>query len=201
MLSAILTGMHRHTRPAAYADRSQQRRTAQAARRPGAYGFSFTGEFEEAPSYVPVEAAARRRRYSEPSGKTGSYRAVGSDGTMRIPAINRYGVRIGPALAMLTMLAVLLAGVILWQNAENTRMSKLIDAQNARIISLGSEANETLSDITLRSSGVNIRQEATRIGLMSSRGVPVKYLNVPPEAVYGPGAFVGTQELASVWGQ
>lgn len=200
MLSAYMHGMHRHTRPSAYADKKQQRRSAQSTSRPGAYGFSFSGEFPEAPSAMPVEAAGRRRHYTAPSGQTGSYQAVGSQGTMRLPAINRYGVRLGPAIVLFVFFAALLAGLVVWQYAGNTRLSKLISEQEQRMVNLGAEADQTLSEISVQSSGVNIRQEATRIGLKSSRGVTVEYLNVPKDAVFGPGAG-GVQDMASVLGQ
>lgn len=199
MLSAHSTGMHRHTRPAAYADKKMKRRAVKASR-PGSYGFSFTGEFPEMPDWQPVEATERRRRYAVANGQTGSYQAVGSDGTMRMPAINRYGVRLGPAVAMLVVLAVLLAGFIVFQYAENTRMAKLLSEQVTRMDALAVEANTTLNEITLQSNGVNIRQEAMRIGLVNSRGVAVEYLDVPEDAVFAPGTN-GTQNLASVWGQ
>lgn len=199
MLSARSNGMHRHTRPAAYADKKMKRRAVKAGR-PGSYGFSFTGEFPETPGWTPVEATERRRRYAVPNGQTGSYRAVGSEGTMRIPVINRYGVRLGPAVIVLVLLAALLAGFIVWQCSENSRMSKLLSDQLIRLDSLTAEANTTLNEISVQSSGVNIRQEATRIGLMNSHGVVVEYLDVPEDAVFAPGVG-GTQDLASVVGQ
>ena len=200
MLSARFSGMHRHTRPAAYADKKMKRRAAKASR-PGSYGFSFTGEFPEMPDWQPVEATERRRRYAVASGQTGSYRAVGSDGTMRIPVINRYGVRLGPAIILLVLLAALLAGLVVMQFSENTRMAKLLSEQVERMDSLAAETNTTLSEITIQSSGMNIRQEATRIGLMSSHGVVREYLDVPADALFGPGTMGGTQDLASVWAQ
>lgn len=200
MLSARFNGMHRHTRPAAYADKKMKRQAVKASR-PGSYGFSFTGEFPETSGWQPVEATERRRRYAVASGQTGSYQAVGRDGTVRIPVINRYGVRLGPAVIALVVLAALLAGCVVWQFSENTRMGKLLSEQAARMDSLAIEANTTLNEITLQSNGVNIRQEATRIGLMSSRGVVVEYLNVPEDAVFSPGTAGGTQDLAAVWGQ
>ena len=67
MLSAIFSGMHRHTRPAAYADkRMQQHHTG--SYRPGSQGFSFTGEFPDELTGQPVDVSGQRRRYaaSEP---------------------------------------------------------------------------------------------------------------------------------------
>lgn len=200
MVSAHFSGMHRHTRPAAYADKRMKRRPVKSSR-PGAYGFSFTGEFPEAGSWQPVEATERRRRYAVPSGQTGSYRAVGSEGAMRIPVINRYGIRLGPAMIILFMVAVLLAGVIVWQVSENSRMSKMLSAQLERMDSLAVETNTTLNEITIQSSGVNIRQEATRIGLMNSRGVVTEYLEVPEDALFAPGTASSSADLASVWGR
>lgn len=200
MLSAFSGGMHRHTRPAAYADKKQRKRAVKASR-PGSYGFSFTGEFPEAPGFQPVEATERRRRYAVANGQTSSYQAVGSSDTVRIPTFNRYGVRLGAGAAMLIVLAVLLAGFVVYQYAENTRVAKMLSEQVTRMDTLAAEANTTLNAITLQSMGVNIRQEATRIGLRSSRGVEVEYLDVPADAVFGPGAVNNTQDMASVWGQ
>jgi len=199
MMTARSTGMHRHTRPAAYADKKAKRRAVKSSR-PGSYGFSFTGEFPEMGDWQPVEATERRRRYAVANGQTGSYQAVGREDAQRIPVINRYGVRLGPAVILLVVLAALLAGFIVMQVAENTRMAKLLNEQVVRMDALAIEANTTLNQITLQSSGVNIRQEASRIGMRSARGVVVEYLNVPEDAVFAPGNG-GTHDLASVWGQ
>jgi len=198
MLSAFSTGMHRHTKPAAYADKRQQR--AARMNRPGAYGFSFTGEFPEASSFQVVEATERRRRYTVPNGQTSAYQAVGSSGTMRIPTINRYGVRLGAAVVLLIVLAALLGGTVVMQVSQNTHLAKSLSEQTKRIDALAAEANTTLNAITQQSLGVNIRQEAGRIGLRSSRGMDVEYLDVPVDAVFGPGA-ANAQDMASVWGQ
>lgn len=200
MLNAAFSGMHRHTKPAAYADKKMKRRAVKAAR-PGSYGFSFSGEFPEAPDYMPVQATDRRRRYVEPSGQTGSYEPVGSDGTMRIPMVNRYGIRLLPAIVMLVLLASVLAGFVVMQYAENTRISKQLSAQTYRMDELAVEINATLNQITQQSNGVNIRQEAMRIGLHSSRGVVVEYLDVPADAVFGPDMTVDSSNMASVLGQ
>ncbi|MGN0794084.1 MAG: hypothetical protein ACI4MG_06365 [Aristaeellaceae bacterium] len=200
MLSAQLMGMHRHTRPAAYADKKMKRRAVNASR-PGAYGFSFTGEFPEMSDWQPVEATDRRRRYAMPNGQTGSYQALGRESAAPMRAVNRYGICLRPAIVMLTVLALLLSGLVVYQYAENARIAKLLSEQTQRMDKLAVEANTTLSDIAAQSNGVNIRQEATRIGLKSSRGVAVEYLSVPEDAMFGPGISSGTQDLANIWVQ
>ena len=199
MLSEKVYGMHRHTRSSKYVDRKKMKRTVKASR-PGTHGFSFTGEFPETHDWMPVEATSRRRNYTRNNGDTNGYRAVSSEDTTRLPVVNRYGVRVGAALVFFVVLGVLLAGTLVMAYAENAAVSKRLAQQTARIETLSEEANTTLSEIANRSNGVNIRQEASRIGLRSSRGMSVEYLDVPVNAVIGPGAVGTVQDLASVWG-
>lgn len=199
MLSEKFSGMHRHTRSSKYVDRKKMKRTVKASR-PGTHGFSFTGEFPETEDWTPVEAKSRRRNYTQSNGDTGVYRAVSSEDTMRLPVVNRYGVRLGAALVFFVVFGVLLAGTAVLAYAENAAVSKRLAQQAARMETLSEEANATLSEIAYRSNGVNIRQEASRIGLKSSRGMSVEYLEVPVDAVIGPGAVGTVQDMANVWG-
>lgn len=198
MLSAFLSGMHRHTRLSRYVDKKKMKRTIQATR-PGSQGFSFTGEFPEMEGWKPVEATSHRRDYTRPDVEKSTYRAVGNEDAGRLPVVNRYGVRFGAAMVYFAVLAVLLAGVSLWAYAGNAGVSKRLAMQESRIVELENTASSTWSEITRRSSGVNIRQEASRIGLKSSRGMDVTYLEVPEDATIGPGTVSTTQDMAYVW--
>lgn len=200
MLSAFFSGMHRHTRLSRYVDKRKMKRTVRATR-PGAQGFSFTGEFPEMENWRPVEATGRRRDYTRPSVEKSTYRAVGNEDTTRLPIVNRYGVRFGAAMVYFVVLGVLLAGTAIWASAGNAGVSMRLAAQERRMEELNETSSSTLSEIARRSSGVNIRQEAGRIGLMSSHGMDVKYLEVPEDATIGPGTLSTTQDMASIWGQ
>lgn len=171
------------------------------ATRPGAQGFSFTGEFPEIENWRPVEATGRRRDYTRPSVEKSTYRAVGNEDTNRLPIVNRYGVRFGAAMVYFVVLSALMAGLSIWAYAGNAGVSMRLAAQETRVKELNTTANETISEIARRSSGVNIRQEAGRIGLMSSRGMDVKFLEVPEDATIGPGTLTTTQDMANIWGQ
>ena len=96
--------MRRHTRPADFVSKSRKAE-AMAFSRPGGRSFSFNGDFPEMADQQPVEASSRRRNYTT-GHTTGSYQAVHQSDTARMPAINKYGVQIVPALVMLLILAV-----------------------------------------------------------------------------------------------
>ena len=200
MLSRGFNRMHRHTRSAQYADRKGMQRDVRA-NRPGAHGFSFTGDFPEAEDWQPVEAATHRRRYSEPSGNTGAYRVVDDAVTDRLPVVNRYGIRLGPALVLLVVLASLLGSITVMAYSGNSSVTKRLAEQEERMIVLNNEVGLIQGEISYRSNGVNVRQEASRIGLVSSKDVAVEYISVPANAVYGLGTAVGAQDMASIWGQ
>lgn len=197
MMSAIFSGMHRHTRPAAYADKRGAQHSGSF--RPGAQGFTFTGEFPDVLSTRPVDATGQRRRYAAGAGVQGTYQPVGEMDTGRLPAVSRYGVKLVPALALLVITAALMACGVLMVRAEGTKTAKLIAAQESQIQALSQEAGETVNAIALHSNDVNIRQEARRMGMINARSSTVEYLSVPEDAVIGPGTVNGTEDLASVW--
>jgi nanoRNase/pAp phosphatase (c-di-AMP/oligoRNAs hydrolase) len=58
----------------------------------------------------------------------------------------------------------------------------------------------TRQDIAAQSNDVNIRQEAVRMGLISSKGVSVHYLEAPKDAVITLAGTSGVTALASIWG-
>ena len=57
------------------------------------------------------------------------------------------------------------------------------------------------SEIASRSSGVNVRQEALRIGLKRSTGAANAYVDVPSDAVIDPATYGLMRDTASVFGQ
>ncbi|MBQ8201683.1 MAG: hypothetical protein IJZ74_07950 [Clostridia bacterium] len=200
MLNARINRVHRHTRPAAYLDQTRQARQ-QRSQRPGAHGFSFTGEFPEMMDAQPVVATERRRNYAAAGTDTGAYRAMGNMDAMRLPVFNRYGVQLRTALVMLFVFAAVLGGVWLGAVAEMSSVSKHISAQQLRIDELAVESAKTEKDIAAKSNDVSIRQEAVRLGLISSKGVGVIYLTAPETAVITPAAATTAQSLATIWGQ
>ena len=176
------------------------KRTVRATR-PGSQGFSFTGEFPEMENWRPVEATGHRRDYTRPSVEKSTYRAVGNEDTNRLPIVNRYGVRFGAAMVYFVVLGVLLAGTAIWVSAGNAGVSMRLASQEFRMEELNETSSVTLSEIARRSSGVNIRQEAVRMGLISSKGVNVHYLEAPADAVITLPDQTAIQSLASIWGQ
>ncbi len=199
MLSALFSGMHCHTRSSKYVDRKKMKRTVKA-NRPGSNGFSFTGEFPEVQDWTPVEALGRRRSYTSRMDD-GIAEVVKTESVERLPVVNRYGVRRGTALVALVVFAVMLASMGLMAYADNISVSKRLDQQTKHMGDLTETTKNLQGDIASRSNGVNIRQEAMRIGMKKSQGMDVVYLYVPSDAVLDPGVFGMTQDMASILGQ
>lgn len=198
MLNRFFSGVHRHTRAAKYADPRMQERAR--THRPGAHGFAFTGEFPEMMDTQPVQATERRRNYTADHGPFGEYQTMGRMDTNRDRAVNKYGMRWGAALVSLFAVLMLLLGVTLTSVTQITDMTKQISAQKASISALQNESADRQADIARHSNDVAIRQEAVRLGLISSKGVPVIYLTVPETAIITPAA-VSAQSVASIAGQ
>ena len=192
MTTPMRNRMRRHTRPADFVSKSRQAE-AMAFSRPGGRSFSFTGEFPDMADQQPVEATGRRRNYTS-ARTTGSYQAIRQDDTSRMPAINKHGVHILPALVMLVALMVCLGSVLLVHMGERNEVQ-------ARINVLTVECANTERAIATQSNDVNIRQEAVRMGLISSKGVNVQYLEAPQDAVITMAEASVIQSLASIWGQ
>lgn len=199
MTTPLRNHMRRHTRPADFVSKSRQAE-AMTYGRPGGCSFSFTGEFPDMPDHQPVEATGRRRNYT--SGRTtGSYHAIRQDDTARMPAINKHGVHVLPAMVMLAALVVCLGSVLLTQMSERESVQSAINYKQDRIAVLSGECANTERAIASQSNDVNIRQEAVRMGLISSKGVDVQYLEAPADAVITLADRSAIQSLASIWGQ
>ena len=198
MTTPVRNRMRRHTRPADFVSKSRQAE-AMAFCRPGGRSFSFTGEFPDMQDQQPVEVNSRRRQYTSGSS-TGSYHAVHNDDTARMPAVNKYGVRFVPAVAMLAVLAIVLLSIVGVQLDERERINKAIANKQDRISILEAQCGVTRNDIAAQSNDVNIRQEAVRMGLISSKGVSVHYLEAPKDAVITLTGVGGVTALASIWG-
>lgn len=198
MTTPVRNRMRRHTRPADFVSKSRQAE-AMAFCRPGGRSFSFTGEFPDMQDQQPVEVSSRRRNYVS-GGSTGSYHAVRTDDTARTPAVNKYGVRFMPAIAMLAVLAIFLFTIFGVQMDQRERISKAIAGKQDRISTLETQCSVTRQDIAAQSNDVNIRQEAVRMGLISSKGVSVHYLEAPKDAVITLAGTSGVTALASIWG-
>ena len=199
MTTPMRNRMRRHTRPADFVSKSRQAE-AMAFSRPGGRSFSSTGEFPDMADQQPVEATGRRRNYTS-ARTTGSYQAIRQDDTSRMPAINKHGVHILPALVMLVALMVCLGSVLLVHMGERNEVQADINRKQDRINVLTVECANTERAIATQSNDVNIRQEAVRMGLISSKGVNVQYLEAPQDAVITMAEASVIQSLASIWGQ
>lgn len=199
MLSALWTGMRRYTRSSRYVDRKKMRQTIRA-NRPGNQGFSFTGDFPEATDWLPVEATRRPRCYTR-QADNGVSDVVTARVDERLPVFSRYGVRMGVAIPMLILFALLLGAIWMGAYAANAGVSQRLAQQEARAENLQQTAITLEGEIARRSSGINVRQEALRIGLKSSRGMSLTYVDVPDAAVVDPATYGLRQDVASVFGQ
>lgn len=199
MTTPMRNRMRRSTRPADYISKSRQ---AEAAKwgRPGGCTFSFTGEFPDMADSQPVEAAGRRRNYME-NRHTGSYHAIRQDDARRMPVINKHGVHVVTAMVLLMVMALGLGSVLLVQMGRRQEVRATIGYKQDRITVLTTECYQTERAIAAQSNDVNIRQEAVRMGLISSKGVNVHYLEAPADAVITLPDQTAIQSLASIWGQ
>ncbi len=197
MTTPMRSRMRRQTRPAKYMSKSYQ---AECRNRPGTGPISFSGEFPVMYDSQPVEVASRRRDYTG-ARSTGSYHAVRQDEIERMPAINRHGVHVVSAIGMFALVFVLLFGVFLNQLAERGEVLRAIENRQNHITALTAECAKTRGEITAASNDMNIRQAAVRLGLISSRGVNVEYLQGPADAVIILKDQSVIQSLASIWGQ
>ena len=199
MTTPMRNHMRRHTRPAGYVSKSRQA-AAMVYGRPGGRSFSFTGEFPGMDDQQPVEATGRRRNYTAGT-QTGSYQAIRRDDTARMPVINKFGVHIVTAMMMLAVVLVMM-GSVLWGELDDLkRLQSSIAAKEDRINVLEVECSNTKAAIAAQSDDVNIRQEAVRMGLISSKGVKVHYLEVPQDAVITSADPAAVQGMAIIWGR
>ena len=200
MTTPMRNRMHRHTRPADFVSKSC-RAEALAFSRPGGRSFSFSGEFPVMGDQQPVEALGQRRRNYTASHNIGSYDAIRRDEARRMPPFNKHGVHVMPALVLFMALAVLLGSVLLVQLDERNRVQAAIDQKQNRVNELTVECAAKELAIATQSNDMNIRVEAVRIGLISSKGVDVLYLDPPQDAVITLADSTAVQSLASIWGQ
>ncbi len=199
MTTPMRNRMRRCTRPADYVSKSRQAE-AMSWGRPGGCTFSFNGEFPDAYDPQPVEASSRRRNYTS-GNHTGGYHAVRQDDARRMPVINKHGVHGMTALAMLAVVVLFLGSVLLVQLDARKDVQNDIDRKNDRVLTLASECWKVETAIAAQSNDMNIRQEAVRMGLISSKGVAVEYLEAPADAVITLPEQTAIQSLASIWGQ
>ena len=101
---------------------------------------------------------------------------------------------------MLDVLAIFLFSIFGVQMEERERISDAIEAKRDRITVLEVQCGQTRDQIATQSNDVNIRQEAVRMGLISSKGVRVNYLQAPTDAVITLTGTSGITALASIWG-
>ncbi|MBR3763848.1 MAG: hypothetical protein IKK57_04755 [Clostridia bacterium] len=200
MLGARFSGMHRYTRSSRYVSRKKMKQQVRA-NRPGNQGFTFTGEYPEAESWQPVEIGRRSRSYMTPGDEIHMSAVVDGTLTERLPVVSSRGVRLGPAIAALLVLVALLAWIWMGAYTVNAGISARLSQQTVRMASLDNTAASLESEIALRCSGVNVRQEAARIGLKSSRGMTSQYVSVPEGAVINPANYGVRQDTASILGQ
>lgn len=200
MLSMYLSGMRRYKRSSRFVDRKKMKQTVRASR-PGNRGFSFTGEYPEADSYKVLEPQGMRRHYTQPSSEPVIHATVGSSVTNRVPVISKHGVHWGVALALLTLWVMLLSGVLVYAYSNNSGVSKRLSQQTVRMATLTNDTAALQGAIANRSSGVNVRQEAVRLGLVNSQGMEQRYVSVPEAAVFNPSNYGLRLNTASIFGQ
>lgn len=200
MLGDFFSGMHRYKRVARYADRKGMKETIKASRT-ARTSIDFNGDFPQADQWTPVESFPISRDYTRPSRDSGVNDVVRPDHLERRRVFSEHGVLLGPAVAMLTLLAVLLG--IWWgvEFAENMNVSKRLAAQESRMESLRTEEVLIKGQIATRCSSVNVRQEALRIGMKNTRGMATKDLELPQNAVIDPDNYGLRRDTASVFGQ
>lgn len=199
MTTPMRSRMRRHTRPADYVSKSRQAEAVFSGR-PGSRSFSFTGEFPDMADQQPVEATSRRRNYTA-GHNTGSYHAIRQDETRRMPAINKYGVHYLTALAMFAVVFAILGSILFTQLGQRSKVLEAIQGREERISELTVKCGDTRDAIKAQSNDVNIRQEAVRMGLISSKGVAVEYLEGPTDAVITLKDQTVVQSFASIWGR
>lgn len=200
MLSEMFSGMRRYKRVARFVDRKKMKQTVKATRI-GRQSISFTGDFPEAGDWTPVETFGCRRSYMQPAREQGLERAIGTEDVGRLSIFSEHGVRLGAAVAMLVVLAAVLGGAWVMAHADNAGVAKRLAQQETRMQTLETQTTTLRSEIASRSSGVNVRQEAVRIGLRNSRGTQSAYVDVPDAATIDPANFGLQRDTASVFGQ
>ncbi len=199
MTTPMSNRMHRHTRPADFVSKSRKAEAMSFAR-PGSRAFSFTGEFPELADQQPVEARSRRRDYTV-GRTTGSYHAIRQDDTARVPVIGRHGVSLMTGIGMFLAFGLVLFLVFVGQFSKRAAVLEDIAKKQDRINVLTVECAATEKDIASQSNDVNIRQEAVLLGLISSKGVDVQYLEAPQDAVITMADQTVVASLASIWGK
>lgn len=201
MLRTVFSGMRRYTRSSGYVNRKKMKQTIRA-NRPGNQGFRFKGDnFPETYDWQPVEAMRGPRSYMNPSSEGGMSSVVTSDVKERMPVFSRYGVRLSVAIPMLALFALLLCAIWMGLYSVNAELASRVAQQSARIENLQETAVTLESEIAMRTSGINVRQEAARIGLKSSRGMSSKYVSVPAGMAVNPASYGLRQDVASLLGQ
>lgn len=199
MTTLLLNRKHRHIRPAAYVSKSCRNQQLYAGR-PGSNGFSFTGEFPMEDSAQPLVASRSSRNYTA-ARHTGSYKAVTANDTARMPAVCRHGVRYGTAMVMFAALFVVLASILICSFSDCRAVSNRISAHQTDMTDLHRQCQSLEVAIAQQSGDVNIRLEALQLGLVSSRGKSVEYLQAPQDAVITLADNTTILSLASIWGQ
>ncbi len=199
MTTPMRNRMRHHTRPADYVSKSRQAEAVNHGR-PGGCSFSFTGEFPDIADQQPVEATGRRRNYTA-NHHTGSYQAVHQDDTSRMPAINRHGVSIVAAAAMLAAMIVVLGGIVGAEIYARYEVQEAIASKQAYVAELKVECKQTEDKIITQSSDVNISQGANLLGMVKVRSANVHYLEAPADAVITMADQTAVQSFASIWGQ
>lgn len=199
MTTLLMNRKHRHTRPAAYVSKACRDQQLYAGR-PGSNGFSFTGEFPAEDPFQPVVASRSSRSYTAPR-HTGSYKAVTADDTARMPAVCRHGVRYGTAMVAFAALFVVLASILMCSFSDCRAVSNRISARQTDMNNLHRQCQNLEVEIAEQSGDVNIRLEAMQLGLVSSRGKQVEYLQGPQDAVITLADNTTILSLASLWGQ
>lgn len=200
MMNRLRYGIRRYKRLAKFANRKKMEQTVRASR-PGTFEFGFRGDFPEMADRMAVETTADRRQYT--NVKKGHKLNHSVDGQMRenAPPFSDIGVHRNVAILLLVAWAFVLGAVLIVVNSSASNSAKLVSYQVERMEMLTTEYITLQGSIASRSSGVNVRQEAGRLGLISPQNSEQKYVSVPDAAVINPDVQGLRLDMASIFGQ
>jgi len=204
MMYPLFSPERAHTRPSRFASKRRVAAHRSAQRRDEVMSFSvdfLPGWSDERGSAAPVYVAQRRER-------TNAYPAVpvqqpvGDFDTARIRPVSAEGMRASTAVLLLAIMLFSLGVTWLTYRSRMIEVGKDISSDVARATALQQQAADLELEIAESTTDVSIAEMARDMGMRSSKGVDVVYLNAPENAVCIPandGTFTGTY-LATILG-
>ena len=200
MMNRLRYGIRRYKRLAKFANGKKMRQTVRASR-PGTFEFGFRGDFPEMNDRMAVETTDDRRQYTD--AQRGRKLNHSIDGEVRENArcFSDLGIRRNVAVALLVLWAFALGMGLIVVNSIASSSAKRVSQQVERMELLATEYVTLQGSIASRSSGVNVRQEAGRLGLITPQSADQKYVSVPDAAVINPDTYGLRLDMASIFGQ